>query len=64
MEGNTLMDRIKQAVLQEIRMGTSPDMVVDVLYKLAGFIADARKQNSNPVVKEITEAMHDSSFRP
>lgn len=64
MEGNTLMDRIKQAVLQEIRMGTSPDMVVDILYKLAGYVADARKSGANPVVSEIAQAIHDSDFRP
>ncbi len=58
------MDRIKQAVLQEIRSGTSPDMVIDILYNLAKFVADARKQGANPVVSEIAEAIHDSDFRP
>lgn len=58
------MDRIKQAVLQEIRMGTSPHTVIDILYKLAGNVADATKREANPVVSEIIEAIHDSDFRP
>jgi hypothetical protein len=64
MEGNSLMERIKNAVLQEIRMGTSPDMVISILYNLADLVADARKQNANPYVAEIAQAIHDADFRP
>ncbi len=58
------MDRIKQAVLEEIRMGTSPDMVIDILHKLITSISDARKYRANSVVAEISQAIHDCQFRP
>lgn len=58
------MDRIKEAVLKELRMGTSPETVMSILYKLSDYIADAQTQNANPIIKEIAQAIHDADFRP
>lgn len=58
------MDRIKQAVLEEIRMGTHPDMVIEILHKLITSIADARKYRASSLVAEISQAIHDCQFRP
>ena len=58
------MDRLKLAVLQELRSGTSPTEVMSILYKLSDYIADAQTQNANPIIVEIAQAIHDADFRP
>lgn len=58
------MDRIKKAVLEEIRMGTHPDMVLDILHGLINSVSEARKYRTNSLVAEIAQAIHDCQFRP
>lgn len=64
MEERKMMDRLKLAVLQELRSGTSPTEVMSILYKLSDYIADAQTQNANPIITEIAQAIHDADFRP
>lgn len=58
-------DKIKQAVLEMLRMGANPDDVTDLLLQTSRDLQTAKEYRTKQVgFYDYVTAMHDSDFRP
>jgi hypothetical protein len=65
MEGNTLMDaRIKQLVLEMLRMGEDPEQITTSLIQASKLLHDVKGYVPNHDMADFYRAYKDADFRP
>lgn len=56
--------QIKQAVLEALRMGASPDELYKHLERLAGLVSGAAYYKPDNEIADFYQAIQDAKFRP
>ena len=56
--------KIKQVILEQLRMGENPNMIAEYLMKSYDDIMKAQRYQQNDQVAEFAQAIKDADFRP
>jgi hypothetical protein len=65
MEGHTLMDaRIKQLILEMLRMGEDPSKIQESLSEAHGYLHSVKTYQPNHDMADFYRAYKDADFRP
>jgi hypothetical protein len=65
MEGNTLMnEKLKQCILEMLRMGADPDELQESLRQAVNHMATVKTYKPNHDLADFYRAYKDADFRP